>query len=513
MYNVLSPEKRNAIWLLYLRKSRQDDPTESVEETLLKHEIRLQDWALHELGRKIPEEDIYREIVSGGENLDAREELQKVLTRLEDQRVAGVLVIDPQRLTRGTLEDCGRLMSILVYSRSMVATPSRVYDLSDKMQRQYFEDELMRGRYYLDYAKEKMWDGRVLAARRGLYLAKEPPFGYRKIVIGKDHTLEPDDNADFVRMIFDWYVNHGMTFLQIARKLDDMGVKPLKSDKWNKTTIRHMLKNLHYDGKVSLNRVKEVTIVEHGRLVKRRVNQPPENWIVAEGRHEALVDHDLFVMAQEKLAENPPVKTTFPLKNPFAGILYCAKCGKAIAQHPYKHAEHRFECRTLPRCYKSVKMSEVKDAILLALETAELPNLQAKWRSGEGASIAIQKKLLAKLEKEMENYHAMEEAQYDYLESGRYTPDVFDKRNAVLRQKMEDCQERIYKARSTMPKEVNYQEKIITLKNAIEGLKSDQLTPEEQNKLLKAIVQRIDMKTEDNGHNAVGIKLAVYLRL
>ena len=78
----LGKESRYKIWLLYLRKSRQDDPNETVEEVLEKHEIQLQEWAERELGERIPEENIYREIVSG-ESIDAREEIKKVLARIE----------------------------------------------------------------------------------------------------------------------------------------------------------------------------------------------------------------------------------------------------------------------------------------------------------------------------------------------------------------------------------------------------------------------------------------------
>ena len=98
MPNMLSVELRNAEWIMYLRKSRQDDPNETVEEVLSKHEIMLQDWAKKELGRDIPEDCIYREIISGGESIDDREQMRKVLARMEDPNVAGVVVADPQHL-------------------------------------------------------------------------------------------------------------------------------------------------------------------------------------------------------------------------------------------------------------------------------------------------------------------------------------------------------------------------------------------------------------------------------
>ena len=519
-YNVLSHELKNKIWLMYLRKSRQDDPNESVEEVLAKHQQILQEWARRELGREIPEDCIYREIISGGESIEEREEMRKVLARMDDPNVAGCLVIDCQRLTRGSLEDCGLLISTLRYTSTLVATPMMTYDMENKMERKFFESELMRGREFLDYTKEVLLRGRIASVKRGCYIATHVLFGYRKVTIGKDHTLEPDENADIVRMIFDLYVNQDLTYYQIACKLDEMGVKPQKGEKWNKSTIRWMLKNVHYDGKVCFNRVREVTSIENGEKVTRRTMQPQEEIIIAEGKHPALVDHDTFLKAQEKIDANIPAKVGYPLRNPFAGMLYCAKCGKAIAQHPYKHAEDRFECRSRPRCYKSVKMSEVEQAVLVALEQSELPNLQAKWKSGEGNAIAIQKKLLESLEKEMVNYRQQEERQYEFLETGRYTPDVFDKRNAALRQKMEDCQERIYKAKATMPKEVNYAEKIVLLKDAIAGMKDDRISAEEKNRLLKAIIDRIDYSgippVDKSTHFKKGensYKLSITLRL
>ena len=51
--------------LIYLRKSRQDDPNETVEEVLARHEGDLQRYAERVWGARIPEENILREVVSG----------------------------------------------------------------------------------------------------------------------------------------------------------------------------------------------------------------------------------------------------------------------------------------------------------------------------------------------------------------------------------------------------------------------------------------------------------------
>ena len=51
-------------YIMYLRKSRADDPNETVEEVLAKHERILQNYAIMNYKSKIPEENIYREVVS-----------------------------------------------------------------------------------------------------------------------------------------------------------------------------------------------------------------------------------------------------------------------------------------------------------------------------------------------------------------------------------------------------------------------------------------------------------------
>ena len=263
-YYTLTPEIKNKIWIMYLRKSRQDDPNETVEEVLAKHEAILQEWARNNLGREIPEEYIYREIISGGESIDEREEMRKVLARMEDPNVAGILCRDPQRLTRGSLEDCGRLISTLLYTKTIVATPMTTFYLTDKRDLKYFESELMRGRDYLDYVKEVLYSGRIASIKRGCFIGFRPPYGYDRAKIGKDHTLTPNENADTVRLIFDWYVNERLSYDQIATNLNNMGVPTALNSQWRKDAISTILHNRHYIGQVFYNRRQKVTVVKNG---------------------------------------------------------------------------------------------------------------------------------------------------------------------------------------------------------------------------------------------------------
>ena len=489
--------KKDGIYLMYLRKSRADNPDESVEEVLAKHERLLQDYFTRELGHPIPEDCIYREVVSGGEDIADREEMRKVLVRVENPDVLGVACADPQRLSRGSLTDCDLLIDTFRYSKTMVVTPVMVYDLENKMERRFFQDELMRGRDYLDYVKEVLYRGRALSASRGNYIQSRPPYGYNKIKMGKDWTLEPNENADIIRMIFNWYVKDCKTPGQIAEELERMMIKPPQGKRWSRETILVLLKNAHYDGKIVFGRRKQTVIFENGKKATKVMKQQPEDMIIAEGKHPAIIEHDIFELAQERIAGRgymaPPTRRA--LSNPFAGLLRCPICGSAMTYHSGR-GHRSFNCRYY--CSKTVAYNDFTRTVKTALLTIHLPELEAKQKNGDGRSVVIQKQLLDRLEKQMLDFKAQEAKQYDLLETGIYTNEVFLERNTALREKITLCSSQIAEAKKNLPDAVDYEEKIVTLKAAIAAIDDDTVTMEQKNRLLKAVIKEIEY-TSDKG--------------
>ena len=496
-YNVFSTDYLNKIWLMYLRKSRQDDPNETVEEVLAKHETILQEWAKRELGHEIPEDCIYREVISGGESIDEREEMRKVLARLEDPKVAGLVCVDPQRLTRGSLEDCGRLISTLRYTKSLVATPMMIYNMENKMERRFFEDELMRGRDYLDYVKEVLYRGRYQSAARGCFIPSRAPYGYNRVKIGKEWTLEPNENADIVRMIFNWYAKDYKTPGQIAAELDQMMIPPSTGKRWTRESLLVLLKNVHYDGKIVFGRRKQTVVFENGMKVTKQLKQRPEDMLIVEGKHPAIVDHEVFELAQKRIEGRGYLapRTRRPLGNPFAGLLRCPICGYAMTYHASK-GYASFSCKHY--CSKSLAYRDLAPALKTALLEAHLPELEEKLKSGEGESATIQKQLIDRLEKQMADLKKQEAKQYDLLETGIYTNEVFLERNTALREKITLCFKQLEEAKKNQPEAVDYEAKIMTLKEAINIIDDNNATIEQKNRLLKAIIKSIDYVADKN---------------
>ena len=496
-----------------MRKSRADNPEESVEEVLSKHETMLQELAERELGGRIPERCIFREVVSG-ETIAERPEVNKVLELIENPAVKMVLVVEPARLSRGDLEDCGKIVNAFRYSNTKVMTLQMTYDLQNKMHRKFFEQELMRGNDFLEYSKEILLRGRILSVQKGNYIGNIAPFGYDKTIIDDGPSLKPNDDADAVRLVFDMYVNQGKSYLEIARHLDSIGVKPTRGVIWEKTSIRKMLTNVHYVGKVKFGEHRTEKVYQDGKLVKQR-NMPadPDEVIIADGKHLPLVTQEIFDKAQEILNNNPRAKWDAPLKNVLAGLMFCSKCGKAIAQHPYKTAKDRYNCANRNGCgSKSAPVDEVIEAVIFALENEELPKLEVKLKNDDGNSYMIQQKQIKKMKEDLEELMSQEEKQYIFLEKGTYTEEVFLRRNKALHAEMEELKTRIFEASKVLPKEVDYGEKIVTLKKAIASLRDDTATAEAKNKLLKTIIKRIDYEYLSwEGKGKVRYKLHIQL--
>lgn len=508
-YSIL----KNDAYLMYLRKSRTDNPNESVEEVLEKHETILQELAERDLGGRIPEHCIYREILSG-ETISERPEMMRVLSMIENPNVKGVLVVEPQRLSRGDLEDCGKVTNAFRYSGTEVVTPNMAYDLTNKMQRKFFEQELMRGNDFLEYTKEILLRGRIASVKRGNYIGNIPPFGYDKVAVEDGFTLTPNEYAPAVKLAYEMYVYEDKNPLEIARHFDKIGIKPFKTDVWTKCSVRAILRNKHYIGLVYFGTKRTEKTVVNGQIVAKKSRPAnPEDFIIAKGKHPALVSEELFEAAQAKFKLNPPRKVDYPLQNPFAGLMRCKKCGKVMQQHTYKHARMRIECRNRNGCgSKSAFMDDVVEAVAYSLEMEHLPRLEAQLSNDAGKAKAIQQRLLEKMGKELEELHLKEEKQYDLLESGTYTEEVFAKRNKALHAEMETLKSRMYEARQQLPKEIDYAGEIVRIKEAVAALRQPEVSAEIKNRLLKAIIKHIDYEFLDHqGKGQVRFRLHVFL--
>ena len=506
MYNYIDfSQFRPDEFLLYLRKSRTDDPLLSVEEVLAKHEAILDEWCEKNLGGRVPEENKYREVVSG-ETIADRPEVQIILKKIESPRYKAILIVDVQRLSRGDLEDAGRLIKLLRYTNTLVVTPPKAYDLRDEYDRDAFERELKRGNEFLEYQKKIMNRGRLLSVSQGNYVGSEPPYGYNKVWIMEGRRKCPtlainEEEANVVRMIFDMYVNKDMGRVNICHHLDDLGIKPPKGKLWSPSALKDLLENVHYLGKVKWNWRKTVTIVEDGEIIKTNPKSKIGEYLIYDGKHPAIISEELFNAALAKQGKNHRAKPTTKVRNPFASLLYC-KCGRAMILKSQKSRDGipRLICNDHTHCSTgSCNYEDVVNAVADILKQC-ISDFEIRIKSDTGDSAKLHEKLLKSLEKKMQELEAKELAQWEAQAnpdpSQRMPAHIFKMLNEKLLKEKDEVKEAMCNARKSMPDPVDYKEKLFRFKEALDALLDPDVDAQLKNKLLKDCIERIEYNRE-----------------
>ena len=479
--------------IIYLRKSRTDDPALTVSEIVAKHEQMLDDYCRRTWNELIPEQNRFREIVSG-ETIEARPEVQKVLRLIEQDRYKAILIVEPQRLSRGDLEDIGRLSKILRYTHTYVITLQYSYDLNDERDRDYFERELKRGNEYLEYSKRIMANGRALSVENGNYLGSRDPYGYRKVRYkeGKKSvcTLEiVPEEAEVVRTIFRLYAEgHGAG--HICDHLNQY-CKPQRGKTWPRTTIRHILDNPLYIGLIKWQRTKIVKTVENGEIVQR--SHERRDYPVYPGKHEPIISEELWKAVRERRDKNdiPRKKTNTELRNPLAGLIVCGQCD--FRMYYWKGgsspAAPRLVCHNRDTICRqaSCRYSDMHDIVAEILRQS-IADFEVKVEAGEDERADEREAFREQLRRRLAALDDKETSIWEKYAEGM-PKRVFEE----LISELTEDRERIEKTLAETEKEkkpVRYSDLITTFHAALECLESDE-SAEKKNALLKKCIRKI----------------------
>ena len=490
--------------LLYSRKSRTDDPLLTVEEVLEKHEKILDEWAEKYLGAKVPEVNKFREVVSG-ETLDDRPEILKVLSLMESPKYKAILIVEVQRLSRGDLEDAGRLIKLLRYTNTIVITPPKTYDLRDEYDRDAFERELKRGNEFLEYQKKIMSRGRLLSVQQGNFIGNKAPYGYDKVSLkeGKRtcHTLAINETeAAVVRMIFDMYVKEDLGRVTIARRLNEMHIPTRTGALWAQDTIKRMLDNEHYLGKVRWNWRQTINVVEEGEIRKVRPQNKVGEYLVYDGKHPAIISEELFKAAAAKKGRNHRTKGTAKVRNPLAGLLFC-KCGRAMSLRTYKRngverSAPRLLCDNQAYCgTTSALYSEVIDQVKIVLQNC-IKDFEIRIKGDNKDSQKLHENLIKRLKAKMEELNQTELKQWEKYSMDGMPKHIFETLNAKVLAEKEEVQQALCKAYESMPEPVDYEDKLLRFTEALKALDDPTVTAQKKNSLLKGCIERIDYSRE-----------------
>ena len=495
----------------YLRKSRVDLEAEQrgEGETLKRHETQLKDLALR---MNIKLEEIKREIVSG-ETITSRPVMQQLLSEVEAGRWDGVFVVEIERLARGDTIDQGVVAQTFKFSNTKIITPMKTYDPNDEFDEEYFEFGLFMSRREYKTTNRRLQRGREASAREGKFVGSMAPYGYRKVKIPNDkgYTLEIDpEKAEIVKLIFKLYTEglpdeNGVTQLyglqKIAHKLNDMHIPPTRYDYWQKPTIKDILNNPAYAGKIRWGYNRTIKKTVDGQTVNTyRQGYEGNNVILVDGLHEAIVSEEAFNKAQENLAKQPaaPVGYKSEIKSPLAGIVVCELCGRKMAlRKSYTERKPDYivcHARACPNVSAPFPLVEDKVISSLALMLKQYKLEEQQTEPTERLKIDEISSALARIETDIKTYHKQLTAAQELLEKDVYSIEDYITRSTTLKEKIAEAendkikmQEEFERTKSAKEQRARLIPKIEHLLSVYKTLK----TPAEKNKMLKEVLSKV----------------------
>lgn len=489
--------------VLYLRKSRSDPDDESINETLARHQDTLMKLA-HRQGLSISK--IYQEVETGA-TLFGRPAMISMLQEINEGKYTAILCMDIDRLGRTSQTDTGIIFDTLKEHDVAIITPNKTYDLNNDFDEQSVDMQAFLARQEYKSIARRLRRGTEKSCEFGYHIG-EPPYGYERTYIDKHPTLKPiPDQAENVKMIFDMYVNQRLGSYTIANKLNAMGAKPRKGDAFSRTTVQFILKNPIYIGQIVWNKRRHIKKRNPGDKHKRVLN-PREKWIVADGIHQPIISKELFDKAQEiiKLKTHPPLYTG-ELKNVFSGILFCANCGSAIQRQNMtsKGIAPRYLCPTTG-CTSSIWTSVVEDYVISALKhimSECSQNVKERASAKDNSQYLAYRAALEQVDKNLKTIEAQKEKLYDLLEQGVYDTNTFMERSNVLAEKKSvalEQKEKYTECIGELKNKKDVSEFIPTMQYLLNNY--DALSAAEKNELYKKIIRKITYsRTREQKHN------------
>ena len=495
---------QNGTYAIYLRKSREDIESEKYgeSETLARHEKILTTLAEK---RNLTIGKIYREVVSG-ETISERKEMQKLLKDVENEKWTGVLVVEVERLARGDTADQGRVSKAFKYSHTKIITPVKTYDPDNEFDEEYFEFGLFMSRREYKTINRRLQRGREVSVSEGKFVGNIAPFGYDRVKLkdSKGYSLSINQNeASIVKEIFRLYAFEGNTINSVVKQLNNMNLKPRISNKWTISSVKDILSNPTYVGKIVWNRRKQKKKTKNGHLI---ISRPRNNeYLIYDGLHEPIIDTETWDLVQEKRKQNTPkVKHNNIVQNPLVGLVFCEKCGKPMQRRPYTKANKpaTLMCSNSKCDNISSKLYIVENKIIEALKIW-LENYKIDYKIKDNSNIEnnriIEQSILAtkkELEKENSNLNKI----YDFLENGIYSKEEFINRSKSKKENIESLENKLKEYTKLLNKntEMQQQKEIIIpkLENVID-LYYNLESAEDKNVLLKSILAKVTyLKTE-----------------
>lgn len=247
-----------------------------------------------------------------------RPRLNQLIKQVQDGQISKIMVTKLDRMSRRLLDLLTLIDLFQEYNVSFIST-SESFDTDTPSGRLTLQVLGAVAEFERERIRERVFENMYHAAKNGKWLTQSP-YGYRL----EDKNLVIDEQqASIVRKVFDIYLNQGLGFFAITKKLNEDGVPSPQNKEWSIRSIKLMLSNPVYKGTLVWNRVDSSK--------KTRKEKTEEEWIVVPDCLPAIIDSETWEKVQDRMKKPqmaPRAKTSPHL---LGGLLKCGKCGAGMS--------------------------------------------------------------------------------------------------------------------------------------------------------------------------------------
>ena len=282
--------------------------------------------------------DIYEDAGKSGKSIEGRPAFKKMLSDIENGlQIDYILVYKLSCFGRNAADILNSLEFIQSYGINLICIEEGI-DSSQASGKLLISVLSAVAEIERENIIEQTMNGRKEKARQGGWNGGFAPYGYYL----KDKNLFiQEEEAEVIRIIYDKFANTEMGYGGVAQYLNLQGIKKIqrqngKLSEWSGHLVRQILDNPVYCGKIAFGRRAK----EKVKGTKNQYRQAwQEEYIVADGKHEAIISEELWNKVREKRIETgikQPSKVGKDRSHLLTGLLRCPVCGGPM--YTNKHA-------------------------------------------------------------------------------------------------------------------------------------------------------------------------------
>lgn len=303
-------------------------------------------------------------------------------------------------------------------------------------------------------------------------------FGYT--VKDNGYVVNPE-TAPIVKKIYRDYLD-GVSAIQIARQLNELGIKTTRGGLWENRTVDYILQNPVYIGKIRWNPKR-----------RTRRNFDDEDIIIVDGTHEPIIDLETYNQVQEKREQNRKAhkRYTHEITDEYMlhGLVKCSNCGSSLCA-AVKGKSLQCIKYTHGKCNisHSIVIEKLNKIVIACIEQAfntGVFNLVVKDKNAQ-EEIDIS----ALIEKEQLKLKRIKEA----YENGVYNLEEFKQSKEIVEDQITRLQEKKPLADDSSAKA----DLIEKHKGCINQLKNPKVSEAEKNEILRSFIDRIVFNRADS---------------